>query len=200
MLKGVYFITDSKFGKHEDLAKKALDLGVKLIQLREKKMKDRELFLTAKKLRELTESYDALLMINDRLDIAISAEADGVHLGQEDLPLEIAREIFDGLIGISVHSVEEAKKARKADYLGAGPIFKTTTKEDAKEPIGLEELRKIISATNLPVFAIGGISLENVKSVLDCKVSGVAVVSAIAGESAERAKDFIELVNKYLRI
>ncbi|MCS7143831.1 MAG: thiamine phosphate synthase [Archaeoglobaceae archaeon] len=200
MLKGVYFITDSKFGKHEEMAKNALELGVKIIQLREKRMKDRDLFLTAKRLRELTESYDALLIINDRLDIAVSAEADGVHLGQEDLPLEVARELFDGLIGISVHNFEEAMKAKKADYLGAGPIFKTTTKEDAKEPIGLEELNKIVLATNLPVFAIGGINSDNVKRVLDCKVAGIAVVSAIAGESKERAKDFIELVNKYLKI
>lgn len=198
MLKGVYFITDSKFGKHEDLAKKALELGVRLIQLREKKMKDRELLKVAKKLRELTESYDALLIINDRIDLALACEADGVHLGQEDLPLEVARELFDGIIGVSVHSVEEAREAKKADYLGAGPVFATTTKEDAKAPIGVDGLKKIILATNLPVFAIGGIKLENVKIVLDCKVAGVAVVSAIAGESRERAKDFIDLVNKYL--
>lgn len=198
MLKGVYFITDSKFGSHEELAKKALELGVRLIQLREKKMKDRELLKVAKKLRELTESYDALLIINDRIDLALACEADGVHLGQEDLPLEVARELFNGIIGVSVHSVEEAREAKKADYLGAGPVFATTTKEDAKAPIGVDGLKKIILATNLPVFAIGGIKLENVKIVLDCKVAGVAVVSAIAGESRERAKDFIDLVNKYL--
>lgn len=198
MLKGVYFITDSKFGKHEELAKKALELGVRIVQLREKKMKDRELLDVAKKIRELTESYEALLIVNDRVDLALACGADGVHLGQEDLPLEIARELFDGIIGISVHSVEEAKKAKKADYLGAGPVFATTTKEDAKAPIGVERLKEIVSATNLPVFAIGGIHYENVKSVLDCKVAGVAVVSAIAGESRDRAKDFIDLVNRNL--
>lgn len=200
MLKGVYFITDSKFGSHEDLAKKALELGVRLIQLRDKKMKDLELLKVAKKLRELTESYDALLIVNDRIDLAMACEADGVHLGQEDLPVEIARELFDGIIGISVHSAEEAIKAKKADYVGAGPVFATTTKEDAKTPIGIKGLKEILSATNLPVFAIGGINLENVKSVLDCGVAGVAVVSAIAGESKEKAKDFIDLVNKYLGI
>lgn len=197
MLKGVYFITDSKYGKHEEMAKRVLELGVRIIQLREKKMKDRDLLFTAKRLRELTESYDALLLINDRIDIAISCDADGVHLGQEDLPLDFAREIFDGLIGISVHSAEEAKRAKKADYLGAGPVFRTMTKEDAKEPIGVEELRKIVSATDLPVFAIGGISFDNVKSVLETGVSGVAVVSALVDD---RAKDFIDLVNKYLGI
>lgn len=197
MLRGVYCITDPKFGKHEEMAKRALELGVRIIQLREKRMKDRELLFTAKRLRELTESYNALLLINDRIDIAISCDADGVHLGQEDLPLDIAREIFDGIIGISVHDVEEAKRAKKADYLGAGPVFKTMTKEDAKDPIGIEGLRKIVSATHLPVFAIGGISLDNVKPVLETGVSGVAVVSALVNE---RAKDFIDLVNRYLGI
>ncbi len=197
MLKGVYFITDSRFGKHEELAKRAFDLGVKLIQLREKKMKDRELISVARRIREISESYDAMFIVNDRLDIAIASDADGVHLGQEDLPLEIAREIFDGIIGISVHSVEEAIRAKNADYLGAGPVFRTTTKENAREPIGTEGLKKIVSATELPVFAIGGIGLENVESVLRCGVWGVAVVSALVGE---RAKDFIELANKNLGI
>ncbi len=197
MLRGVYFITDSKFGKHEELAKRALEMGVRIIQLREKKMKDRELIMTAKRLRELTESYDAILIMNDRVDVAIASDADGVHLGQEDMPLETAREIFDGIVGISVHGVEEANKAKKADYLGAGPVFSTTTKEDAREPIGIEGLREIVSATNLPVFAIGGIRLDNVEKVLETGVSGVAVVSALVND---RANDFIELVNKYLGI
>jgi thiamine-phosphate pyrophosphorylase len=197
MLRGVYFITDSKFGKHEELAKRALEMGVRIIQLREKKMKDRELIMTARRLRELTESYDALLILNDRVDVAIASDADGVHLGQEDMPLETAREIFDGIVGISVHSVEEAIKAKKADYLGAGPVFRTTTKEDAREPIGIEGVRGIVSATKLPVFAIGGIRLDNVEKVLETGVSGVAVVSALVND---RANDFIELVNKYLGI
>lgn len=197
MLRGVYFITDSKFGKHEELAKKALEMGVRIIQLREKKMKDRELIMTARRLRELTYSYDALLILNDRIDVAIASDADGVHLGQEDMPLETAREIFDGIVGISAHSVEEAIKAWKADYLGAGPVFRTTTKEDVREPIGIEGVREIVSATNLPVFAIGGIKMDNVEKVLETGVSGVAVVSALVND---RANDFIELVNKYLGI
>lgn len=197
MLRGVYFITDSKFGKHEELASKALELGVRIIQLREKKARDRELYIIAKKLRELTESYDALLIINDRVDIAISTDADGVHLGQEDLPLEIVREIFDGIIGITVHNSDEAKKAKKADYLGASPVFRTTTKEDAIDPIGIEGLKKIVAIAEQPVFAVGGIKVENVETVLNCGVAGVAVVSAIAVGDAE---NFIKTVNKYLGI
>ncbi|MEM1578121.1 MAG: thiamine phosphate synthase [Archaeoglobaceae archaeon] len=197
MLRGVYFITDSKFGKHEELAGKALELGVRIIQLREKKAKNGELYVLAKKLRELTESYDALLIINDRVDIAIASDADGVHIGQEDLPLEIVREIFDGIIGVTVHSAEEAKKAKKADYLGAAPIFRTKTKEDARDPIGIEGLKEIVSIAEQPVFAVGGIGAENVRNVLECGVAGVAVVSAIA---VGDAKNFIEIVNRYLGI
>lgn len=196
MLRGVYFITDPKFGSHEDLAKKALELGVRIIQFRDKKMEDRERYLVARKLRELTDCYDALLIINDRPDLAIAVDADGVHLGQGDLPLEVARDIFDGIIGISVHNVEEARKARNADYVGAGPVFKTTTKEDAKEPIGVSGLREIVKELTIPVFAIGGINVDNVVEVLNCGVSGVAVISAIASDSA---KDFIGLVNRYLK-
>lgn len=195
MLRGVYFITDSSFGSHEELAKKALELGVRIVQFREKKAKDIEKLKIARDLRELTESYEATFIINDRVDLAIAVEADGVHVGQEDLPVEIVREIFDGIIGVSVHSVDEAKNVNGADYIGAGPVFATKTKEDAKDPIGLEELRKIVSVSKVPVFAIGGIGVENVVEVLKCGVDGVAVVSAIAGN---RAKDFIDLVNKYL--
>ncbi len=196
MLKGVYFITDSSFGSHEELARRVLDLGVRIIQFREKKMKDREKLRIARNLRELTDSYDALLIINDRVDIAIAADADGVHLGQEDLPVGVVRDLFDGIVGVSVHSVEEAKKARIADYLGIGPVFKTTTKEDARDPIGVSGLRKIIREVEIPSFAIGGINADNVLEVLRCGVSGVAVVSALVGD---RAKDFIEIVNKFLK-
>jgi len=196
MLKGVYFITDSSFGSHEELARRVLDLGVRIIQFREKKMKDREKLRIARNLRELTDSYDALLIINDRVDIAIAADADGVHLGQEDLPVGVVRDLFDGIVGVSVHSVEEAKKAIIADYLGIGPVFKTTTKEDARDPIGVSGLRKIIREVEIPSFAIGGINADNVLEVLRCGVSGVAVVSALVGD---RAKDFIEIVNKFLK-
>ncbi|MEM3927917.1 MAG: thiamine phosphate synthase [Archaeoglobaceae archaeon] len=197
-MRGVYFITDPKFGSHEELAKKALDLGVRIIQFREKKAKDIERLRVARALRELTESYDAMLIINERVDLAIAVDADGVHVGQEDLPCEVVKEIFDGIVGVSVSNVDETIKAieANADYLGAGPVFATTTKEDARNPIGIEGLRKIVEVSKIPVFAIGGINVENVVEVLNCRVDGIAAISAIAGE---RAKDFIDLVNKYLK-
>ena len=198
----VYFITDSSFGwTHEQLAEMALRAGIKVIQFREKKMSTKRMFEIAKKLRKLTEDYDAILIINDRVDLALAVGADGVHVGQDDLPAEVVREIFDGIVGVSAHTVEEAKKAeRYADYLGVGPVFATKTKKDAKEPIGIEGLRKIVQAVNIPVVAIGSINRNNVLDVLKTGVAGVAVISAIAGAEnpEEEAKKLLEIVRNYL--
>ena len=196
---GVYFITDSSYGKHEELAERALKGGVEAIQLREKKMTTKELYEVARNLRKLTHDYNALLLINDRLDIAMAVDADGVHVGQEDLPPESFRRSFDGLVGVSAHTVEEALMAEPfADYLGVGPVFSTTTKKDAREPLGLERLRKIVHSTILPVIAIGGINHDNVTEVLDTGVAGVAVVSAIASaENVEiAARKLVETVRR----
>ena len=197
----VYFITDSNFGwTHEQLAEMALKAGIRVIQFREKKMSTKQMFETAKRLRKLTEDYDAILIINDRVDLALAVGADGVHVGQDDLPAEVVREIFDGIVGVSAHTVEEAKRAeRYADYLGVGPVFATKTKRDAKEPIGIEGLRRIVQAVNIPVVAIGSINRDNVLEVLKTGVAGVAVISAIAGarNPEEEAKKLLEIVRNY---
>ncbi len=196
---GVYFITDSSYGKHEELAEKALKGGIKAIQLREKAMTTKELYRVAKNLRKLTHDYDALLFINDRLDVAIAADADGVHVGQEDLPPESFRDSFDGIIGVSAHTAEEAMSAEPfADYLGVGPVFSTTTKKDAKEPLGISGLREIVNSTILPVIAIGGINHNNVREVLVTGVAGVAVVSAIASaiNIEDAARKLLEIVSE----
>lgn len=196
---GVYFITDSSYGKHEELAEKALKGGIKAIQLREKAMTTKELYRVAKNLRKLTHDYDALLFINDRLDVAIAADADGVHVGQEDLPPESFRDSFDGIIGVSAHTAEEARRAEPfADYLGVGPVFSTTTKKDAKEPLGISGLREIVNSTILPVIAIGGINHNNVREVLVTGVAGVAVVSAIASaiNIEDAARKLLEIVSE----
>jgi len=199
---GLYFITSSDFGRtHEELAEAVLKAGVRFIQFREKSMSARQMFSVAKKLRKLTWDYSATLIINDRIDLALAVDADGVHLGQDDLPYEVAREMFDGIIGVSTHSVEEAKKAEKfADYISAGPVFKTTTKEDAKEPIGIEGLRRIVSSVKMPVVAIGGINKFNIEDVLKTGVKGVAVISAIANSQnpEKSAKELLEIVKRYL--
>ena len=199
---GLYFITSSDFGRtHEELAEAVLKAGVRFIQFREKRMSTKKMFEVAKRIRKLTWEYSATFVVNDRVDLALAVEADGVHLGQDDLPYEVVREIFDGIVGVSTHNVDEAKKAeRYADYISAGPVFRTTTKKDAKEPIGLEGLKKIVSSVKKPVVAIGGINRHNVEDVLKTGVKGVAVISAIANtQNPEKsAKELLEIVKKYL--
>ena len=200
-IRDVYFITDSNFGwTHEQLAEMVLRAGIRVIQFREKNMSTREMFEVAKRLRKITEEYDATLIINDRVDLALAVGADGVHLGQEDLPVEAVRDIFDGIIGVSVHNVEEAKKAKDfADYLGAGPVYATKTKKDAKKPIGIEGLKKIVEEVSIPVVAIGGINKNNVIEVLKTGVDAIAVISAIASAEnpEEEAKTLLDIVRKF---
>lgn len=199
---GLYFITTSEFGRtHEMLAESVLKAGVKFVQFREKGMSVREMYEIARRLRKLTLEYSAKLIINDRVDLALAVDADGVHLGQDDFPYEVVRDIFDGIVGVSTHSVEEALRAEEfADYISAGPVFKTTTKRDAKKPIGIEGLKRIVSAVKKPVVAIGGINKSNIEDVLKTGVKGVAVISAIAkAEDPEKsARELLEIVKRYL--
>ncbi len=199
---GLYFITTSEFGKrHEELAESVLKAGVRFVQFREKRMSCRDMYEIAKRLRILTREYSARFVVNDRVDLALAVDADGVHLGQDDFPYEIVRDIFDGIVGVSTHNVEEAKRAEMyADYVSAGPVFRTKTKRDAREPIGIEGLKRIVSAVSKPVVAIGGINESNIEEVLKTGVSGVAVISAIANsENPEKsARRLLEIVKRYL--
>lgn len=194
----VYFITSRDFGRtHEEIAEMALKGGVRAIQFRDKKMKSREMLKTAQRLRELCDGYKATLIVNDRADIALASGADGVHVGQDDMPAEEVRKIFEGIVGISVHNVKEAVEAeRYADYLGAGPVFATTTKEDAVAPIGVDGLGEILDAVSVPVVAIGSISSKNIKDVLKVGVDGIAVISAIAAatEPVEATKSLLDTI------
>ncbi len=151
-----------------------------------------------------TRALGALFIVNDRVDIALAVGADGVHLGEEDLPLSHARRIAPTLlVGASCDTEEEARRleALGADYLGVGTVFPTATKKDAGEPIGLERLRRIKEAVRIPVVAIGGITLENVEEVLATGVDGVAVVSAVVGASSpyEAARAFREKIDAFRR-
>ncbi len=175
---------------HLDVAKAAIEGGATIIQYRGKDRSSFQAYEEAEKIRTLCREKRIPFMVNDRVDIALAVKADGVHLGQGDLPIEKAREIFPGgFIGASVRTVEEAVEAEEkgASYLGVGPIFPTISKEDAGEAIGVEELKKICRVTNLPVVAIGGINVENLKDVIMAEVAGVAVISAVA-----LAEDMIE--------
>ena len=200
----LYFITDSNFGyKHEELAEMALGAGVRTIQFREKKMSTKKMFEVAKRIRKLTEEYSALFIVNDRLDIALATNADGLHLGQDDLPAPVAREIADLILGVSVSNVEEALEAEKhADYLGAGPVFSTSTKEDAGDAIGISGLKEILKAVKIPVVAIGGINHSNARPVLETGCAGIAVISAIAGSKDPRrsAEELLKIIRSFRSI
>lgn len=170
--------------------------GVTCIQYREKILPRREIYRNAITLRELTLTFDATLIINDHADIALAVDADGVHLGQDDLPLKEARKIMGKkIIGISTHDLAQAREADRggADYIGFGPIFPTSTKE-AGAPKGVDNIRVIKENVSIPVVAIGGISLESVVSVIDAGADAVAVASAICrGDMAINAERFVRV-------
>jgi len=175
-----------------------LQAGVKWIQYREKNKTRNELYADSVRIRELTKDYQAAFIVNDYADIAMSVEADGVHLGQDDLSLREARSMMgrEKIIGISTHDVNQAVAAEKegADYIGFGPVFHTTTK-DAGKPKGVDMLREIKKQVRIPVVAIGGINLENLESVLDTGIDAVAVSSAILrGDIETHAKKIMEII------
>lgn len=177
-----------------DVIESALKGGVKAIQLREKDLSGKKLFELAKKLRILTKKYNAKLLINDRVDIAIAVDADGVHLGQTSFSAVDARKLLGSkkLIGVSTHSLEEALDAQKqaVDFITFGPVFYTKSKAKYGEPLGIERLREIIKNINIPVIAIGGIKLENIKEVMTAGVNGVAMISEVM--AAEKPKEVAE--------
>ncbi|RJX22634.1 MAG: thiamine phosphate synthase [Ammonifex sp.] len=176
-----------------DVARAAIEGGAGMIQLREKVLAAREFFESAQNLRDLTRSAGIPLIINDRLDIAAVVGADGVHLGQTDLPVSAARRLLgdEAIVGVSTHSVDEAVTAERqgADYIGVGPVFATPTKPNV-QPVGPALLTEVLKAVRVPVVAIGGITADNVGKILATGVSTVAVISAVSGavEVAEAAR------------
>lgn len=169
----------------------ALQGGCSVVQLREKECNTREFYQRAAGIKILTDQYNIPLIINDRIDVCMAVNADGVHLGQEDMPVEEARKILgdEKIIGVSAHNLEEALKAWRegADYLGVGAIFGTKTKKNTVDT-SIETLREICSQVPIPVVAIGGISIDNIVQLKHTGISGVAVVSALmAAEEPKRA-------------
>ena len=167
----------------EETCRLALLAGVGTVQLRDKKASTRELIRIAETLGSLCREHGALFIVNDRIDVALVSGADGVHLGQDDMPIKMARRILgpDAVIGASVRTVEEAVSAWKdgADYLAANLIFQTDTKTDLGEPLGPEAVTVLKKATSLPLVAIGGINASNADTVRKAGADGIAVVSAI---------------------
>ena len=179
-VSGLYLIVDDA-GGWEDVARAGIAGGARVIQLRGKSMPVRELYTVAVRLREITADAGVLFIVNDSVELALASHADGVHLGQDDMPLEMARRLMgpDRIIGVSTHSVRQATVAEAggADYIGFGPIFKQGSKKDHDPIVGISGLREIRSLTSLPIFAIGGIQSEQVREVMQAGANGIAVVS-----------------------
>jgi thiamine-phosphate pyrophosphorylase len=175
----------------ESVVRQLLQGGAKMIQLRAKAMSSRDFFHLAQRMREMTAAYDCKLIVNDRIDIALGTAADGVHLGQEDLPLQVGRKLLgDRLIGISTHSLEQAKEAEAngADYIGFGPIFGTATKNTGYTARGLEMLAQVRAAVALPIVAIGGITEANIRNVWQAGADSAAIISDILKAEEVAAK------------
>ena len=196
----IYLVTDEKACNRKDLYKcieESIKGGVKIVQLREKNISTKDFYEKALKVKEICKNYGALFIINDRLDIAQIVKADGVHLGQSDMPIEKAREILKDkfLIGATARNIEEAKKAELlgADYIGSGAIFGTYTKDNAKK-LEMGELKKIVASVKIPVFAIGGININNVWMLKNIGLQGICSVSGILSE--KDCKKAVELMLK----
>jgi len=186
----LHVLTDRKLSlgrSHLEVAQAAIDAGARLIQFREKEMSTREMVETARQLRKLTRESGATLIVNDRLDVALAVDADGIHVGQDDLPAQIAREFLGAgkIIGVSASTLDEALRAVQdgADYLGVGPVFATGSKADAGVPIGLEGLAAIKRHVSIPIVAIGGITHGNLADVIAAGADGVAVISAVVSQA-----------------
>lgn len=166
--------------------------GAKIIQLRAKEMAANEFLKLASEIRQLSRAASSLFIVNDRVDIALAAQADGVHLGQEDLPLDVARKLMgkEKIIGLSTHDLAQAQEAERggADYIGFGPIFGTSTKETGYSPRGLAMLKEIRQAVKIPIVAIGGITEDNVSQVWAAGADAAAIISDLMGADDVAAK------------
>lgn len=202
----LYFITDRTLARNGDIStvvREALQGGVKAVQLREKDLSSHELLMLASELRELTSCFGAKLFINDRTDIALAVGADGVHAGKSSLPLPQIRKLLgpSRLIGYSAHSVEEAllAEAAGADFLTFGPVYFTPSKAVYGPPVGIEKLKKVCSALTIPVYALGGITVENVPETINTGTAGIALISAImaAPDPAAAVTTLLQLIDQH---
>lgn len=206
-LQNLFFmlITDRNLCNHAflDTIRCALAGGVKTVQLREKGLSTNELYSLAHEVRRITSDFHANLIVNDRVDVALAVDADGVHLGWQSLPSDVVRSLIghEKLMGISTHNRQEALQAQihGADYITFGPIFNTPSKSGVLGPTGPEWIRKLKKELNIPIIAIGGIHETNVESVLKDSADGIAVISSIMHADApeEAARCLYEKIAKY---
>jgi thiamine-phosphate pyrophosphorylase len=183
----VYVILDEKFLTQEntqELVEAVIAGGATVIQYRAKKKSAKDIYNTALVIRSITKKHHIPFIVNDRPDIALAVGADGVHIGQKDLPPQVVRKLIGerAILGMSTHTLSEvagATKLKELSYISFGPVFPTKTKENAGAPVGTEKLCKAVKLSSLPVVVVGGINFENIHSVLTCSPAGVAVAGAI---------------------
>ena len=175
-------VLQSRFS-HMELTEQAIAGGADTIQFRHKKGSTREMIQVAIEMKRLCSEKGVIFIVNDRIDVAIASKADGVHLGQDDFPIHLARKLLgdDRIIGGSAATMEEAEKCLSdgADYVGFGPVYPTGSKEDAGPVSGIDMLRKIVETIPLPIIAIGGIDEENTPGIMQAGAHGIAVISAV---------------------
>lgn len=201
-LPPVYPITASSVGTeldHVAQVREFLSSGIRFFQIREKTMDDRRFHSLLLQIRQLCDQASARFVVNDRVDLAIASGADGVHLGQTDLPVKVARQLLGkrAIVGISTHNREQFLKARglDVDYVAIGPVYETTTKQSPHPPLGPQFIRQIAAIKRHPLVAIGGINLENAASVWKAGADSVAVISDIsaARSPAQRISEYLGL-------
>jgi thiamine-phosphate pyrophosphorylase len=194
----LYLVTDAGLSQgrsHAEVVEAAIRGGVTVVQYREKSAPTRRMIEEAREIRQLCRAAGVPFIVNDRVDVALAVDADGVHVGQDDMPAAVARRLIGKgrILGVSAGNVEEARKAvvDGADYIGASPVFATPTKPDAPQAMGIEGLRKLARAVGIPVVAIGGMNAGNAASIMAAGAAGGAVISAIVAapdvEAAARA-------------
>lgn len=180
----LYLVTNNSEDEEKflNIIEESIKGGVSVVQLREKNAETLDFYNLALKVKEITRKYNVPLIINDRIDIALAIDAEGIHVGQSDMPAEIARKIIgkNKILGVSAATIPEATKAQEdsADYLGVGAVYPTKTKNDASS-VTKKELKEIVESVNIPVVAIGGITQDNAHELNDSGISGLSVVSAI---------------------
>jgi len=184
--KGVYLVTDRSLSLGRplnEIVEEAVKGGVSIVQLREKDCTTRDFYDIAIRLKKCLKPYNVPLIINDRIDIALACDAEGLHIGQSDMPYEIARKLLgkDKIIGLSVENLEQAYEANSLDidYIGVSPVFSTPTKTDTAPEVGLKGLKEIASISKHPIVGIGGINLNNALDIINNGADTIAVVSAI---------------------
>jgi thiamine-phosphate pyrophosphorylase len=205
----LYLVTDSALSggrSNSQVVEAAIRGGVTVVQYREKNASTRQMVEEARQIAGICRQHGVAFIVNDRVDVALAVDADGVHVGQDDMPAALARQLIGPrkILGVSVENIAQAQAAAAAgaDYVGASPIFATPTKPDAPQPMGIAGLRLLAQSCPIPIVAIGGMNASNVAEVIRSGAAGIAVVSAVvSAEDVERAarqlKDIIDSVRKY---